>query len=294
LETVFITGGNSGLGFETAKVFLLKGYKVIVTCRDENKAQETISKLKVVSKHIEAIVIELNDLKKVREAIDQLTTPIDILICNAGMAYSKLPIHYSKNGIEETFAVNYLSHFYITTLLLAKGNRIKKILVVSSNLHAPELSKGFSVAPEMNDLTLLAFPETHGRITDQKRLAVFYPNSKLCNVLFGYEINRRYSDIVCNIISPGFMPGTGLPRYSSALMRGVLKYIFPLFGKFMSIRTPEQSAKDVFHIVNTADAGGNYYDGREVIHSSKLSHDEVLAKKLWTYSEQMINQFVKL
>lgn len=293
MQTVLITGGNSGLGYEVAKKFLKEGYNTIITCRNEQKATVTIHNLKAETgkNTVSALVVKLNDLKDIERVFEGFIASIDILICNAGMAYENLPVKYSADGIEETFAVNHLAHFYTFTLLAQKQNTLKKGLVVSSNLHSPELSKGFAAAPNMENLALLAFPELNGRLSNKKALGFFYPNSKLCNVLFGYEIGRKYPDMISSVLNPGFMPSTGLPRFNSVLVRWILKNIFPYFVRVSKgMRTPKESAEDAFFIINEATSSGKYYDGRVTIDSSQMSYDKNLAKKLWNFSEQLMTE----
>lgn len=293
MQTILITGGNSGLGYETAKKFLQQNYQVIITCRSQQKIDETIEKLKNETgiNTISGIVAEFNSLKSINSAMKTLKTPINILVCNAGIAYETLPIRYSEDGFEETFAVNHLAHFYLFQLLQQKFDTLKQVFIISSNLHSPELSKGFAVAPDLSNLELLAYPETNETVTTDKQLKVFYPNSKLCNVLFGYELSKRYPNIICNSFNPGFMPSTGLPRNNSALSQWILKNILSVFTKFSnSIRTPQKSAEDIYYNITNSKIGGKYIDGKKIITSSLMNYDENLSKSLWDFSKKLVNK----
>lgn len=292
-KTVLITGGNSGLGYATALEFLRMGHQVIVTCRTEVKATEAQAKLSKESGSdlVQAKILGLTALTNVARFVDSLKDPIDILICNAGVAYQSLPVHYTSEGVEETFGVNHLSHFLLTLLVLKRFPNLEHVLVVTSSLHDPKASGGRFPAPAVDKFDLIIHPEQHGFYGNKKAIDTFYVNSKLCNLWFTYALDRRLRaagrPTKVNAFNPGFIPSTGLGRHGSAISRFALRYVFSrLRFMFKFVRTAEQSAKAIAGIVQTQETG-KYFDGPEITRSSDLSYNEQKSEAMWTFSSEL-------
>lgn len=298
-KTVLITGGNSGLGYATALEYLRLGFRVIVTCRTEVKAAEAKAKLikESGSDQVLAKTLGLTALANVAHFVESLKEPIDILICNAGVAYQSLPVHYTAEDVEETFGVNHLSHFLLSLLLLKRFPNLEHIIVVSSSLHDPKASGGRFPAPVVDNFDRVVQPEQHGFYGTKKVIDTFYVNSKLCNIWFTYALERRLRasgrPTHVNAFNPGFIPGTGLGRHGSAISRFMLRHVFPrLRFMFKFVRTAEQSARAIVGITQGSESG-KYFDGPDITPSSDLSYNVEKSEAMWTFSAELAKAHYK-
>lgn len=240
------------------------------------------------NENISIVELDLSDFQSVRRSVSRLDQPLAGVICNAGIANEK-EIRFNKQGIEETFAVNHLGHFLLVNLLLAKFPQMDRVWMVSSNAHLP--GQGFIFPPvDMSSIDALAFPPTDN-IDVKKENGKHYVNSKLCNVLFTYELDRRLKlqgkTVIVNAFNPGFIPESGLSRDTGARNRFILKYVMPVMRPFIKeMRRLDTSGDHLASLVQNITTTGMYYDGLEPIQSSELSYDEKLAEELWRKSEE--------
>ena len=211
MKTVIVTGANSGLGLWTTKHLLDLGYKVIMACRSIEKAQNAVADFKAFdrSKPYEFVQLDLGDLDNIRHFVEKLNVeePLFGLDCNAGLSYEG-PFRYTKNGIEETFGTNYLGHFLLTNLLLQKF-KLQRVVLISSELHNPDNKSPFAKAA-FQAVEKMAHPTVDPQSTLEKQTQSFYATSKLCDVLFAYELDRRLrqtgnTDTLVNAMNPGLM-----------------------------------------------------------------------------------------
>lgn len=295
MKTVIVTGANSGLGLWTTKNLLDLGYRVIMACRDIEKTQKAIDEFPEFDKSKTFTIkkLDLADFESIRDFVDNLSDIENIyaLDCNAGISYEG-PFRYTKNGIEETFGTNYLGHFLLTNLLLKKYN-LERIVMVSSELHNPKNKSPFAKAV-FKPINELAYPKVDKNSTLQKQAQSFYANSKLCLVLFAYELDRRLKakassiKTLVNAINPGLMLTTNLGRtYKSGenFYRKFLDVIFKIIGL---ADNPKTSAKSVVRLIHTIKTSGQYFDKNKAIPSSTDSYDEQKARALWEGSEAVI------
>lgn len=146
-----------------------------------------------------------------------LIYPFDTLICNAGLSY-EAPTRRTDDGFEQTFGVNHLGHFTLSVLLYNKfSSSLKNISIVSSSLHYPDKSKGVFPNPNIIDLKLLAHPNDENISDWQHEGRLRYVHSKLCNLLFAYELSRKVKNVNINAFNPGFIPNTNLNRDTNFL-----------------------------------------------------------------------------
>ncbi len=292
MKNVIVTGANSGLGLWTAKFLLDKDYRVIMACRDIEKTQKAIDAFPDFDTAKPYIIkkLDLADFASIRKFVDDISDfkSIYALDCNAGMSYEG-EFRYTKNGIEETFGTNYLGHFLLTNLLLEKYN-LERIVMVSSELHNPKNKSPFAKA-EFKPVDELAHPAVDKNSTLKKQGQSFYATSKLCMLLFAYELDRRLKannhtpQTLVNGINPGLMLLTNLGRTykpGEKLYRKLLDLFFKLIGLSDN---PERSAKAVVRLIDEVTTTGLYYDKTKVIRSSVDSYDEAKAKALWQGSE---------
>lgn len=294
MQTVLLTGANSGLGLETARQLSRQDYRVILACRNLEKAEQTRSRLLVEypPANLQSLALDLSSLSSVQAAVAQLETPPDTLICNAGLSYNG-PTRYTAEGVELTFGVNHLGHFALTTGLLHKFPRqLKKVLVVASEVHNPT-KKGPFPPPQFSSIQELMYPADSP--SGEQKGSLRYVHSKLCNLFFTYELHRRWQEpgFCVKAFNPGFIPTTGLGREAKGFTRFMMRHILPHMGLFIKgIRTVEQSASDLIAVCFEQAQCGLYFDGREAIASSDLSYDRELAHELWEESESVCHATV--
>jgi len=211
--TVVITGGASGIGLETSRVFALRGAHVIIAARNTEVASEArrIIVENNPAARIDVLKLDLSSLKSVRAFADQFNSmklPLNILINNAGLMLC--PFQLSKDGVEMQFATNHLGHFLLTNLLLdnmkatAQSTGIEgRIVNLSSYAHHFTYPKGIEF----------------DKINDEKKYSdtLAYGQSKLANILHAKELSRRLKEEGANITVNSVHPGmirTNLMRHS--------------------------------------------------------------------------------
>ena len=205
-KVAVVTGGNSGLGYETMRVLALRGAHVICTARTLEKAEKACAS---VEGKTTPVVMELTDYASVTrctEAIKAISPTIDILICNAGIM--QLPELEVVNGVEKQFAVNHLGHFLFGTQLIdqVKAAEQGRVVIVSS--------MGYQWAPEGG----IEFDNLDGSKGYDPTKA--YGQSKLANSLFALSLSERFegSNATANSIHPGII-NTNLGRHFPAWKR---------------------------------------------------------------------------
>jgi NAD(P)-dependent dehydrogenase (short-subunit alcohol dehydrogenase family) len=195
-KTIVITGGNDGIGYETAKTLASKNANIIILSRNEQKAKQAIEKIikETGNANVQYVIADLLSLKSVRQAAAQIinsTEKIDVLINNAGATFSKFEL--SEDGLEKTMATNHFSHFLLTGLLLnsKKLAQDARIINVSSHSHYSAPAKGIN----FNSLK-----------TNQGYFIMSaYEQSKLANVIFTISLAEKLksTQITVNSLHPG-------------------------------------------------------------------------------------------
>ena len=304
--SIIITGGNRGLGYETAKqLATLTDQTVILACRDmesgEKAAEEILSDSRngrVIARHL-----DLASLQSVREFATGFKranhAPLTSLICNAGVSKTTVQ-QKSIDGYELTFAINHLGHFLLTHLLLSHMAKPGRILVVSSGAHDPGAVSGPMMPPRYVNAKRVAFPERDpDRPKDDGAAGgEAYATSKLCNMLFLFELARRLKmngidQIFVNGFSPGLMAGTGLGREGKGMIRFMWYFGLPLMRPLMGniSRTVRQSGSDLVWLVLAPELNGvtsTYFDGREEKVASAVAQDPAIGAELWASSVEMV------
>jgi len=287
-RTAVVTGASGGLGLETAEVLAGRGAAVVLACRDLGKAERAADRIRsaVAGATVLVVHLDLASLASVREAAGQIRAAcpsLNLLINNAGVM--AIPREVTEDGFERTLATNHLGHFALTGLLLGRmldtpGSRV---VTVSSNGH--RMGDGVM---HFEDLQL-----TRG----YKPWPAYY-QSKLANLLFTYELQRRLTEAGAGTIALAAHPGnarTDLWRHSrldQALYRPMLRPLTFWFAQsaHMGALATLRAATD------PAAGGGEYYGppGRSQftgypvrVDSSARSRDEAAAARLWTVSEEL-------
>jgi len=286
-KTFFITGANTGIGFEAAKVFAGKGGRVLLGCRNPEKGEDALARIADAfpGADVTLVQIDLSDLASIRAAAEVVAREprLDMLINNAGVMWN--PKTTTKDGFESQFGINHLGHFALTGLLLPtlEGTPNGRIVTVSSGGHRQ--GNGDLYWDDIN-----ADQEYHPR----KR----YYASKLANLLFTYELDRRLRAKDSSTIAVAVHPGgaaTELGRYATGASGALMRTLMPVMKPFLN--TAEQGAWPT-ELAATAPGveGGQYFGpgGRmemsgaaRQVDSSDESKDEAKAKRLWDLSIQM-------
>lgn len=290
--TVLITGANSGLGFEATTAFAQHGATVIMACRSADRGNRAAADIRSATSHPEATLdvrlCDLADLDSVgafadgvRSAYDKL----DILCNNAGVM--AIPRQETADGFEKQLGVNHLGHFALTGQLLD--------LLFDPDRHSRVVTHS-SAAHEMGAVD---FADLHSEETYGKWAA--YGQSKLANLLFAYELQRRLTAAeITNTISvachPGFVATNlqyrGPKQAGSRLRLGLMKMLNAVIGQ-----SAETGVLPLLFAATAPDVtGGEYYgpDGLlsirgapEAQASSAASHDRADARRLWERSEEL-------
>jgi NAD(P)-dependent dehydrogenase (short-subunit alcohol dehydrogenase family) len=286
-RTVVITGANSGLGYETALALAGKGAQVVLAVRNLDKGKEAADKIlaTVPSAATGLQKLDLSSLDSIRAAASELRDKhprIDLLINNAGIMYG--PKSTTKDGFESQLGTNHLGHFALAGLLIDQILPVPGSRVVTVSSEASRLLAGRGI--DFDDMQL---ERGYNQYTA-------YGKSKLANLLFTYELQRRLADRGANTISVAAHPGganTNLAQNSSPIMKWLLDTVYvPFFA---------QSAADgalptLRAATDPSVTGGQFYGPGGfvglvgppvVVKSTKKSHDTEVQRKLWTVSEQL-------
>jgi len=275
-----ITGATSGIGKATALKLAELGASLILISRNANKGKKVCDQIKkeTSNEKIRFYKLDLSLMKEVKESARQIKSDydhIDILINNAGARF--LDHFVTKEGIEQTLAVNHLSHFLLTNLLvdtLKKSPSGARIINVASGVHF----SGDGVIENITDPK-----EYDGRKQ--------YSNSKLANVLFTYELADRLknANITVNAVDPGGV-ATNFAR-NNGLINWLKHRIYYLTKG--NLLTPEQGSETIIYLATSPDVEGitgKYFNDKKEIKSSSISYDLNVAQKLWEASEEIILQ----
>jgi len=280
-----VTGANTGLGYHTAEVLAQCGAHVVLAVRNLEKGNLALARIVAAHPHADVTLqeLDLSSLDSVRAAATALRNAyprIDLLINNAGVMWT--PKQLTADGFEMQFGTNHLGHFALTGLLLdnllpVRGSRVVTVSSIGHRLRA---------AIHFDDLQW-----EHG----YDRIAA-YGQSKLANLLFTYELQRRlaareHPTTTALAAHPGGS-NTELARNIPA----ILKPAYALFGPLL-FQNAAMGALPTLRAATDPNAeGGQYYgpDGLaeqrghpKVVSSSKQSHDEDLQHRLWKVSEQL-------
>ncbi|XP_076035433.1 retinol dehydrogenase 11-like [Oratosquilla oratoria] len=278
-KVVLITGASAGLGKETALDLARRGARVIMACRNLQKAAKVSEEIRKATGNnlVEVQLLDTSSLASVRKFAKNFLKNekrLDVLILNAGIiGPSKLTFTDEDNEI--TIATNHLGHFLLTNILLGlmKKSSPSRIVTVSSRAHT--VDESFDI--DNINVNNKSYPGSRKS----------YCYSKLCNVLFTKQLSQYLegAGISCNALCPGVV-GTEIFIKGSWDIVWIYYGVIALFSK-----TPLEGAQTLIHVAvsEEAETKGEYYDNCKVIASSPLSNDLALAKKLWEKSEYLVD-----
>jgi len=278
-RTVVITGGNAGIGKETAIALARKGARVIIAVRDPVRGAAAVDDIiaRSASTSVEQLPLDLASIASIRQFATTLATKTDhvsVLINNAGVILRRR--HTTSDGFEMTFGVNHLGHFLLTELLhdLLERGAPSRIVVVAS-----EGYKGARRGLDFSDLNL-----EHSRYGPFKA----YFRSKLANILFTRELARRLdgTGVTANAVHPGIV-ATRLARDGDAGMLGdlAMTVVRPFF------KTPEQGARTSVYVASAPELEwitGAYFAESLPAPTSRQAIDMTAARRLWDASKELL------
>jgi NAD(P)-dependent dehydrogenase (short-subunit alcohol dehydrogenase family) len=282
-RTAIVTGANTGLGLATADALAAHGARVILAVRNTDKGDAAASTIR--SDHPDADVtvqaLDLSDLASVRAAADALLADergIDLLVNNAGVMYT--PESTTVDGFELQMGTNHLGHFALTGLLLPR------LLDAPNSRIVTVSSVGHKIRSKI-DVDTLAGTDDYDRVAA-------YGRSKLANLLFTYELQRRLAAAGATTAALAAHPGLS----DTELIRNSPKFL--QWGEFLFrpiMQSAERGALPTLRAATDPTArGGQYYgpDGigeargnPEIVESSSRSHDAELQRALWEKSAEM-------
>lgn len=280
-NTVVITGANTGLGYEAARALSARGARVLIACRSQRKADDAIARIEKQNGAVDIsyVPLDLGDLSSVKQCAGQLQTEkkIDVLINNAGIMVP--PYELTKDGFESQFGVNHLGPFALTSLLLEKlaGTPSSRVVNTSSIAH----NTGKITFKDIN---------AKRRYSASAR----YSMSKLANLLFSYELQRRAEAAGLPVLSIACHPGiasTELSRYMPGVLTKATDLLQPLFNTAAAGAWPTLCAATAQEA-----AGGDYYGPAhrfetagpaKKARSNRASRDTAVASRLWDLSIEM-------
>ena len=295
-DTIIVTGGNAGIGYEVARELASRGCRVILACRDADAGHLAASNIRQVSGNADVLcmALDLASLRSVQTFAANLQTRnynIYALICNAGVWMPDREAK-TKDGFELHFGVNHLGHFALIRLLvphMENSGTDSRILIVGSTLC------------KMGKLDLQTRDFIYdGRVPEEGEKPSFAPtgycDSKLMNALTCRELAARLrgstSKITAYAVSPGFCQSR-LDREVSARMAPYIKMIFLPLMRFFQ-RSSAQGAYNVLFVLmedkTKLESGSMYQDG--VVWKEGLTQFEALGnavqKELWDLSDELI------
>ncbi|OBI81432.1 SDR family NAD(P)-dependent oxidoreductase [Mycobacterium asiaticum] len=283
-RTVVVTGANTGIGYHTAAELAFRGAHVVLAVRNLEKGNTALARIIAVKPDADITLqeLDLGSLASIRRAAQALRASyprIDLLINNAGVMWT--PKQVTEDGFELQFGTNHLGHFALTGLLLdhllpVRGSRVVTVSSLGHRLRA---------AIHFDDLQ---WERGYSRVGA-------YGQSKLANLLFTYELQRRLADAAAPTVAVAAHPGgsnTELSRNLPGIFQPIKAVLAPVL-----FQGPESGAWPTLRAATDPTVeGGQYYGpdglgeqrGRpKLVQSSAQSHDTDLQRRLWDVSEEL-------
>jgi NAD(P)-dependent dehydrogenase (short-subunit alcohol dehydrogenase family) len=272
-KVVVITGATSGIGEVAADRLAQKGARIVFVARDRHKGEEMRKHLRAVAGHTDhtvhyADLSKLADQRRVAKEIADSEPQIDVLINNAGALFSSR--HVTEDGLEQTFALNHMSYFTVTNILLDR-------------IRATPGARIVSTASEGHRAAKINFDD----LQSEKSFSgiMVYGRSKLMNILFTRELSKRLAGtgVTANCLHPGVV-GTRFGAESG----GLLQFGINLIRSFML--SPEQGAQTIIYLASSPDVEGKtgfYWDKCKISAPTKAAQNDADAKRLWDISAKI-------
>ena len=270
-KTVVVTGATSGIGEVAAIRLAEQGARIVFTARAKARADATMEKLRKANADADHAVLMadlslLADMKRVGEAI-AAEPKIDILINNAGALFNTRV--ETPDGLEKTFALNHMSYFVITNMVLPKLQAGARIISTASGAHR---RSQLNFKDLQNRRGYSGFP--------------VYAKSKLCNLLFTRQLARRISGtgVTANCLHPGFVA----TRFGD--QSGGITSVFVKLAKPVGAISPEEGTKTILYLATSpqvGDVSGEYFYECKIDTPSTEARNDRDAIKLWELSAEI-------
>lgn len=274
MKQIVITGGNAGIGFETVRELAARGHNITIMVRNKKKGQEVIDRLRSEQSGVEVsmVLVDLSSYESIQEASGEILEKhplIDVLIHNAGTFQSGR--HVNAAGIELTFMVNHVAPFYMTHLLLPgliKSNE-SRVISVNSDSHY-----------------LASFDPDNLNLDHRYHGLRAYGRSKLANVYFTYEFERRnpHKHLSVFALHPGLVNTDIGAKDASFFHRLIWNW------RSRSGKTPAQGAETSIFLASEERnklTSGTYWDDCKLRKSSRISYNKENARILWDRTMEM-------
>ncbi|XP_045513051.1 retinol dehydrogenase 11-like [Pieris brassicae] len=273
-KIVIVTGGNSGIGFETAKDLAKRGAKVIIA--DVQNSDKTVDEIVKATGNTEVEYARLDlasfaSIKIFTEDIKRRYNHIDILVNNAGIG--SINKHFTEDGINTVMQINYFGPFLLTLRLLdtLAASKSSRIVIVASAAH-------YYAKFDIDDI--IGVKETS--------FSTLYANSKLCNVLWMKALSKRlHKNITVNSVHPGIVK---TKIFDNFLLSSVILFVIDIFFK-----SSEQGAQTSIHLCASSKlegSSGNHYADCKVKTISRYGRDEELVEKVWTTTTALLEKYL--
>jgi NAD(P)-dependent dehydrogenase (short-subunit alcohol dehydrogenase family) len=279
-----VTGGNSGLGLETVRELARRGARVVLACRDTGKGAAALTDIKagVPSADVQVATLDLASLDSVRAFAEWFRTEherLDILINNAGVMAP--PRRETADGFELQFGTNHLGHFALTALLIGTMQQSDdaRVVTVSSGAHR---------------MGRIQFDDLQSKRRYFRWRA--YGQSKLANLMFAFELDRRLRAAGSSIRSVAAHPGYAATNLQSAAPPMVDRLVMVVTNRLLAQSVQMGVLPQLYAATNPAVEGGQYIgpDGiaeqrghPKLAGSSGAARDEAAARRLWEVSEEL-------
>jgi NAD(P)-dependent dehydrogenase (short-subunit alcohol dehydrogenase family) len=273
-RTVLVTGGTSGIGLETARGLIPHFDAVAIVGRNPERLSSAAQSLAISGGNIVPLQADFSSLADVRRLANEVKTRFDslsVLVNNAGVWHKERTL--SKDGYEDTFAVNHLAHFLLT-------NELKGLLVEGAPSRVLNVSSSMHLRPHSLHWDDLMFESGWSGFW-------VYGHSKLANVVFSNELARRWKDlgVTSNSLNPGNVRSriTRENVFLNTLHRSPIARLF--------IMSEADGARTSIRLATAAElegVTGRYFDRLKESRFSKAAEDEEAGRRLWDLSEQLV------
>jgi retinol dehydrogenase-12 len=283
-KTILVTGATAGIGQVTARALAHLGAQVVLLGRNEARCQATVEIIQQANpggmreafppQYLVADLSDMTQVRRVAQEFLQRFARLDVLVNNAGGFF--LNRQLTADGYEMTFALNHLSYFLLTHLLLE--------LIQKTAAEQGE-ARIVNVASDSHRGARINFDDLQGERSYSSFAA--YGQSKLANVLFTFELDRRLqgTSITANALHPGFV-STQMGNNNGLLARWAMK-IAHLFAL-----SPEEGALTSIYLASSPEVKGlrgQYFTSRQPVSADPAAYDRKTAERLWQVSEELLN-----